>query len=46
MLAALAYLLECAEVGAVHSKAKPVILTEASELDAWLFAPWTEASRL
>ena len=34
------------EVGAVHPKAMPVILTEAAELDAWLEAPWEEARRL
>ena len=35
-----------AEVGAVHSKAMPVILTREEELDTWLSAPWREASRL
>lgn len=35
-----------AEVGAVHPKAMPVILTEAQELETWLAAPWPEASRL
>jgi putative SOS response-associated peptidase YedK len=35
-----------AEVGAVHPKAMPVILTQAEEWDAWLGAPWAEASRL
>jgi len=31
------------EVGAVHPKAMPVILTEPAEWDAWLAAPWPEA---
>ena len=35
-----------AEVGTVHSKAMPVILTEAQDLETWLAAPWPEASRL
>ena len=35
-----------AEVGAVHPKAMPVILTRDEELDAWLEAPWLEAARL
>ena len=35
-----------AEVGAVHPKAMPVILTREEELDAWLAAPWPEAGRL
>ncbi len=35
-----------AEVGAVHPKAMPVILTREEELDAWLAAPWPEAARL
>jgi putative SOS response-associated peptidase YedK len=34
------------EVGAVHPKAMPVILTREEEIDAWLAAPWTEAARL
>jgi putative SOS response-associated peptidase YedK len=34
------------EVGAVHSKAMPVILTEPAELEAWLAAPWPEAAAL
>lgn len=34
------------EVGAVHPKAMPVILTEAAEIDLWLAAPWEEARRL
>ncbi len=35
-----------AEVGAVHPKAMPVILTEAQDLETWLAAPWPEASEL
>lgn len=35
-----------AEVGAVHPKAMPVILTKPDEIDAWLKADWTEASNL
>lgn len=35
-----------AEVGAVHPKAMPVILTEPSEFDTWLSAPWAEAAAL
>jgi putative SOS response-associated peptidase YedK len=35
-----------AEVGAVHPKAMPVILTLEEELDTWLEAPWPEAARL
>ena len=35
-----------AEVGAVHPKAMPVILTDAQDLETWLAAPWLEASRL
>lgn len=35
-----------AEVGAVHPKAMPVVLTTAAERDAWLSAEWPEASRL
>ncbi len=33
-------------VGPVHPKAMPVILTTAEEWDAWLRAPWAEASAL
>jgi putative SOS response-associated peptidase YedK len=35
-----------AEVGRVHPKAMPVILTTQQERDAWLRAPWEEASAL
>jgi putative SOS response-associated peptidase YedK len=35
-----------AEVGAVHPKAMPVILTEPDEVETWLAAPWAEAKAL
>lgn len=35
-----------AEVGAVHPKAMPVILTEARDFETWLAAPWIEAVKL
>ncbi|WP_293573779.1 SOS response-associated peptidase family protein [Phaeobacter sp.] len=35
-----------AEVGAVHPKAMPVILTTAAEIETWLMADWAEARRL
>ncbi len=35
-----------AEVGAVHPKAMPVILTKPEEWAAWLSAPWPEAKAL
>jgi len=35
-----------AEVGAIHPKAMPVILTNADEVDTWLAAPWSEACAL
>jgi putative SOS response-associated peptidase YedK len=35
-----------AEVGAIHPKAMPVILTEAAEIDQWLTAPTPDALKL
>nr|WP_315051022.1 SOS response-associated peptidase family protein [uncultured Brevundimonas sp.] len=35
-----------AEVGAVHPKAMPVILTEPGEWETWMSAPWEEAKTL
>jgi putative SOS response-associated peptidase YedK len=35
-----------AEVGAVHPKAMPVILTEPDEIENWMTADWSEASGL
>ncbi|MDH2329201.1 SOS response-associated peptidase family protein [Cereibacter sp. SYSU M97828] len=35
-----------AEVGAVHPKAMPAILTTPEEWEAWLTAPWAEAKAL
>jgi putative SOS response-associated peptidase YedK len=34
------------EVGSIHPKAMPVILTEADEIERWLSAPWGEAVQL
>lgn len=35
-----------AEVGAVHPKAMPVILTDPADLDTWMAAPWEQAQAL
>jgi putative SOS response-associated peptidase YedK len=35
-----------AEVGAVHPKAMPVILTTPEEIETWMQAPWSEAAAL
>lgn len=35
-----------AEVGAIHPKAMPAILTEPDAIDVWMRAEWTEASAL
>lgn len=35
-----------AEVGAVHPKAMPAILTEPGDWETWLTAPWAEAKAL
>ncbi len=35
-----------AEVGAIHPKAMPVILTTPEECEAWMTAPWADASAL
>ncbi len=35
-----------AEVGTVHPKAMPVILTRSEEIETWLSAPWAEAAAL
>ncbi|WP_204271593.1 hypothetical protein, partial [Escherichia coli] len=35
-----------AEVGAIHPKAMPVILTEPKDIETWMTAPWSEAQKL
>lgn len=35
-----------AEVGAIHPKAMPVILTEPAEVETWMAVPWEEAKAL
>lgn len=35
-----------AEVGAIHPKAMPVILTTLDEVETWMSAAWNEASNL
>jgi len=35
-----------AEVGAIHPKTMPVILTKPMEWDAWMSVPWSEAKAL
>lgn len=35
-----------AEVEAVHPKAMPIILTEPSEIERWMFATWEDARGL
>jgi putative SOS response-associated peptidase YedK len=34
------------EVGAVHPKAMPVVLTEPDEMERWMTAPWSEVSNI
>lgn len=35
-----------AEVGAIHPKAMPLILTEPDQVEAWLTAPWSQVCEL
>jgi len=35
-----------AEVGAIHPKAMPVILTTPEECETWMTAPWLEVGAL
>lgn len=35
-----------AEVGAIHPKAMPAILTRPDEVETWLTAPWEVARKL
>ena len=35
-----------AEVGAIHRKAMPVILTDPDDIETWMTAPWEDARRL
>lgn len=35
-----------AEVGTIHPKAMPVVLTTSEEVETWLSAPWPEAAAL
>jgi putative SOS response-associated peptidase YedK len=35
-----------AVVAPIHQKAMPAILTDQQEIEAWLTAPWEEASKL
>lgn len=35
-----------AEVGAIHPRAMPVILTTAAEIETWMTAPWKDAREL
>jgi putative SOS response-associated peptidase YedK len=34
------------EVGKIHPKAMPVILTKPEEIETWITAPWDEATQL